>query len=370
MGEWAGTVGSGESKTEALLDRVLEQEGRPALVGYLPLGFPDLERSVEAMMVLADAGVDIIELGIPHTEPVMDGEKIQEAVTIALEQGTRTGHLFEAVRRLREHAPHVEVLVMTYWDPIARYGIDRFAHDLAEAGGAGLITPDLPLDQADEWVAASDEHGLDRVFLVKPSSQPETLTAAAQLSRGFVYAASVVGVTGTRDTIGEQAEELVKNTRAAGSSHVCVGLGVSSGDQAAEVGRWADGVIIGSALVRTMLTDEPWQDQMKNLADVAQDLADGVRRARPRPDPITTDPSHRSTHTPTRGRKMASTMSLPGFDEQLYDALDDKIRAGGEETPISNAEAELYRWLVHENPGRYETFDQVIGLVRDAMPRD
>ena len=366
MGEETGTVGSGESRTEALLGHLVEQEGRPALVGYLPLGFPDLERSVEAMMVLADGGVDIIELGIPHTEPVMDGPAIQEAVQVALDQGTRTGHLFEAVRQLREHAPHVEVLVMTYWDPIARYDVARFAHDLAEAGGAGLITPDLPLDRAEEWVAASDQHGLDRVFLVRPSAsaQLEALSGAAKLSRGFVYAASVVGVTGARDTIGEQAEELVKNTRAAGANHVCVGLGVSSGDQAAEVGRWADGVIVGSALVSTLLTDESWQDQLKNLADVTRDLADGVRRARPRPEPA--DVSHRSTPIPTRGRKLASTMTLPGFDEQLRDDLDDEIRAGS----VSNAEADTYLWLLQENPGRYETFDDLIKVVRDAVTSD
>lgn len=263
-----------------LLTRLRDEENRPALVGYLPVGFPDVERSVEALLTLTDNGVDVIELGIPYSDPVMDGIVIQEAAQAALDAGVRVRDVFDVIRRLREHAPHVAVLPMTYWNPVLRYGVDAFARDLAAAGGSGLITPDLIPDEAAQWIAASDEHGLDRVFLVAPTSTPDRLALTARAARGFIYAASLMGVTGVRETVGERAEQLVADTRAAGSEHVCVGIGVSTGAQAAEVGRWADGVIVGSALVKPLLGDEPWADRLTKLAAVTRDLANGVRSAR------------------------------------------------------------------------------------------
>ncbi|MBO0610499.1 tryptophan synthase subunit alpha [Myceligenerans salitolerans] len=263
-----------------LIARLRDEENRPALVGYLPVGFPDVERSVEALLTLTDNGVDVIELGIPYSDPVMDGLVVQEAAQVALDGGVRVTHVFEAVRRIREHAPHVAVLVMTYWNPVLRYGVRDFATDLAAAGGSGLITPDLIPDEAGDWIAASDELGLDRVFLVAPSSTPDRLALTARASRGFVYAASLMGVTGVRAKVGDRAERLVTDTRAAGAEHVCVGIGVSTGAQAAEVGRWADGVIVGSALVRRLLGDDPWEERLRNLAEVTRDLASGVRSAR------------------------------------------------------------------------------------------
>lgn len=275
-----GTASVAAPQVGELITRLRDEEGRPALVGYLPVGFPDVERSIEALLTLADNGVDVIELGIPYSDPVMDGLVIQQAAQAALDAGVRVSHVFEATRRLREHAPQVAVLPMTYWNPVLRYGVDRFAQDLAAAGGSGLITPDLIPDEADRWIAASDEAGLDRVFLVAPSSTPERLALTARASRGFVYAASLMGVTGVRATVGDRAERLVADTRAAGAEHVCVGIGVSTGTQAAEVGRWADGVIVGSALVRPLLGDEPWEARLRNLAAVTRDLASGVRSAR------------------------------------------------------------------------------------------
>ena len=357
---------SAEGRTAALLSRLSEQEGRPALVGYLPLGFPDLERSMEALFTLADSGVDIIELGIPYTAPVMDGIVIQQASQIALEAGTRVGHLFAAVRRLREHAPQVEVLVMTYWDPVVSYGVDAFARELSAAGGAGLITPDLDPGQAGQWVAASDQHGLDRVFLVAPSAQPEQLAAATSASRGFVYAASTMGVTGTRATVGERAEKLVTDTRAAGATHVCVGLGVSNGDQAAEVGRWADGVIVGSVLVRPLLGDDAWADQLKSLATITSELAAGVRRARPQVLPDPAGMLELSAQTLAKGSKMASTMSMPGDDEEIRNAVDDAIRAG----TISDEEVALVHRLLDENPGRFRSFKDIYEKARAASMID
>lgn len=273
------------SATGNLIARLREQENRGALIGYLPVGFPTVDRSIEALKTLIDHGTDIIELGIPYTDPVLDGPVIQQAAQGALDAGARVRDVFRVVRELTAYAPHVPVLVMTYWNPVLRYGADAFARDLAAAGGAGLITPDLIPDEAADWLAASEAHGLDRVFLVAPSSTPERLRLTVRATRGFVYAASLMGVTGARAQVGTRAEQLVVDTRAAGATNVCVGLGVSTGAQAKKVGRFADGVIVGSALVRPLLSDgvlgdEEWADRLADLAVVTNDLATGVRSAR------------------------------------------------------------------------------------------
>lgn len=226
-------------------------EGTAALVGYLPVGFPDVATSVRAARTLVDAGADVIELGLPYSDPGMDGEVIQHAVQSALDTGTRTADVLRAVEEVA--ATGAAVLVMTYFNPVHRYGVDRFARDLAAAGGAGLITPDLVPDEAGEWIAAAEEHDLDRVFLVAPSSTQDRLAMTARACRGFVYAASTMGVTGARASVDGAAQELVSRTRAAGGGErVCVGLGVSTGEQAAEIAGYADGVIVGSAFVRVL----------------------------------------------------------------------------------------------------------------------
>lgn len=259
------------------LDAVLAT-GRPALVGYLPVGFPTVDGSIDAARTAVEAGVDLLELGLPYSDPVMDGPLIQRAVERSLAGGVRVRDTLRVVEAVADLG--VPVLVMTYYNPVVRYGVDAFAKDLAAAGGAGLITPDLIPDEAEEWIAASDAHGLDRVFLVAPSSTPERLALTAAASRGFVYAASIMGVTGTRATVGGDAARLVADTRAAGAARVCVGIGVSNGDQAAEVGSYADGVIVGSALVRPLVDASTPPEGLAGLKDVVSDLAAGVRRAR------------------------------------------------------------------------------------------
>ena len=226
---------------------------------------------------MVDAGVDIVELGMPYTDPVMDGPVIQAAATRALANGTRVRDTLRVVEEVA--AAGAPVLVMTYWNLVLRYGVEAFARDLAAAGGAGLITPDLIPDEGAEWLAASDAHGLDRVFLVAPSSTPERLVSTVAASRGFVYAASTMGVTGERATVGERAEQLVADTRAAGASRVCVGLGVSRPEQAAQVAGYADGVIVGSALVRPLLEAPDEAAGLDALTGVVRGLADGVRSA-------------------------------------------------------------------------------------------
>jgi tryptophan synthase alpha chain len=253
-------------------------EGRAALVGYLPVGFPSVEGSVEAMRVLVENGVDVVEVGVPYSDPVMDGAVIQDAAVRALDAGVHLKDVFTAVRAVADAG--AQALVMTYWNPVLHYGVERFAADLAAAGGAGLITPDLIPDEAGEWIAAADAHDLDKVFLVAPSSTPERLAYVTAASRGFVYATAVMGVTGARAAVGDQADALVSRTREHTDLPVCVGLGVSTGAQAAEVGRFADGVIVGSALVRCLTEATSPEAGLEALGALARELADGVRAAR------------------------------------------------------------------------------------------
>ncbi len=252
-------------------------EGRAALVGYLPAGFPTVEGSIDALRVMVDAGCDVIEVGLPYSDPVMDGPTIQAAAQQALEQGVRTRDVLRVVEAVA--ATGVATVVMTYWNPVERYGVDRFAGDLASAGGAGLITPDLTPDEAGSWIAASDAHGLDRIFLVAPSSTDARIAYTTGHCTGFVYATAVMGVTGARTSTSDLAAPLVARTRAATDLPVGVGLGVSDGDQAAAVAGYADGVIVGSAFVRRILDARGDADlAAKDLRALTEDLADGVRR--------------------------------------------------------------------------------------------
>ena len=257
-------------------------EGRAALVGYLPAGFPTVERGIEAMTAMVEAGCDVIEVGLPYSDPVMDGPTIQAAAQQALEGGVRTADVLRTVEAVA--ATGVPTVVMTYWNPVDRYGVDRFAADLASAGGAGLITPDLTPDSGAEWIAAADARDLDKIFLVAPSSTDARLAMTAAACRGFVYATAVMGVTGARASTSDLAGPLVSRTRAA-VSHlgtdlaIGVGLGVSNGDQAAEVASYADAVIVGSAFVRTLL--DAGTDRgagLSALRTLTEDLARGVRR--------------------------------------------------------------------------------------------
>jgi len=251
-------------------------EGRAALIAYLPVGYPDVDTSIEAMVAAVEGGADIVEIGVPYSDPGMDGPVIQQAVDVAVRAGVGLRNVFAAVAAVAD-AGAVPV-VMSYWNPIERYGVERFADDLAAAGGAGVITPDLIPDEAAAWLAASDRTGLDRVFLVAPSSTDARLAATAAASRGFVYAASTMGVTGTRATVGDAAQRLVARTREVTGTAVCVGLGVSDGDQAAELAGFADGVIVGSAYVATLLAGRG-ADGVRALSE---ELAAGVRRAKVR----------------------------------------------------------------------------------------
>ncbi|MET7789061.1 tryptophan synthase subunit alpha [Streptomyces sp900116325] len=252
-------------------------EDRAALIAYLPAGFPSVDGGIEAVKAVVAGGADVVEVGLPHSDPVLDGPVIQTADDIALRGGVKIADVMRTVREAYE-ATGVPILVMTYWNPIDRYGIERFTSELAEAGGAGCILPDLPVQESSVWREHADKHGLATVFVVAPSSKDERLATITAAGSGFVYAASLMGVTGTRESVGEQAQDLVRRTRATTGIPVCVGLGVSNAEQAAEVAAFADAVIVGSAFVKRMLDAPDEESGLVAVRSLAGELAEGVRK--------------------------------------------------------------------------------------------
>ncbi|KOU39923.1 tryptophan synthase subunit alpha [Streptomyces sp. WM6378] len=253
-------------------------ENRAALIAYLPAGFPTVDGGIEAIKAVFDGGADVVEVGLPHSDPVLDGPVIQTADDIALKGGVKIADVLRTVREAHA-ATGKPVLVMTYWNPIDRYGIERFTAELAEAGGAGCILPDLPVEESGVWREHAEKHGLGTVFVVAPSSKDARLATITAAGSGFVYAASLMGVTGTRESVGASAEDLVRRTRATTELPVCVGLGVSNAVQAKEVAVFADGVIVGSAFVKRMLDAPDEAAGLVAVRELAAELAEGVRRA-------------------------------------------------------------------------------------------
>jgi tryptophan synthase alpha chain len=254
------------------LDPLFERtraEHRAALVGYLPAGYPTLSGSKQILAEMIAAGCDLVEVGVPFSDPVLDGPTIQAAADRSLRGGFRVRDLFGVVESVASAGGRA--VVMTYWNPVYRYGVDAFARDLAAAGGLGIITPDLIPDEAAEWLAASAAHDLDRIFLLAPSSTERRIASTVEVTSGFVYAASVMGVTGARDGVSASAAPLVRRVRAHTELPIGVGLGVRSGAQAAELAAVADAVIVGSAFVTRA------QQGLPEVVALAEELAEGVR---------------------------------------------------------------------------------------------
>ena len=250
-------------------------ENRAALIGYLPAGFPSRDQAIELIAAMVDGGVDIVEVGLPYSDPLMDGPDIQAAVEIALQGGTTTDVVLDTVAEVAKTG--AATVVMSNWNPIERYGVERFATEMQKAGGVGVITPDLTPEEAGAWHAATDAHGLDRVFLVAPSSTDARMHKVVAGTSGFLYAASLMGVTGARSQVSDAAPELVRRARALTDLPIAVGLGVSTGEQARGVAAYADGVIVGSAFVRRILQSANHADACDSVRELAQELAAGVR---------------------------------------------------------------------------------------------
>jgi tryptophan synthase alpha chain len=250
-------------------------QGRAVLVGYVPAGFPSVPGAIEAAIAMAEGGADIVEIGLPYSDPLIDGPVIQEATRRALAGGTRVADVLRTVEAVA--AAGVPTLVMTYWNPVDHYGVAAFARDLAAAGGSGLITPDLTPEEAGPWLEAAAARKLDPVFLVAPSSPADRIKLITSVCGGFVYAASLMGTTGTRDTVGGHAAGLVSRVREGTSLPVGVGLGIRDRSQAAEVAGFADGVIVGTAFVSRLLDSPDEPAGVAAVRDLAASLAAGVR---------------------------------------------------------------------------------------------
>ena len=250
-------------------------ENRAALIGYLPAGFPTQQGCIDALTAMVEGGVDAVEIGFPYSDPVMDGPVIQAAADASLRNGTGASEVFETVSAISKIAP---ALVMTYWNPIERYGVDNFLAAMKNSGGSGVITPDLTIEESENWIASSNAHDINRVYVVAPSTKGERLAKVTHMTSGFVYAASLMGVTGTRNSVSSSAQELVARVRSVTDLPIAVGLGVSTPDQAREVAQYADGVIVGSAFIRLLQNASSFAEGIDSVRQLAQELSKGLSR--------------------------------------------------------------------------------------------
>ena len=253
-------------------------ENRAALIAYIPAGFPSKDGCTKAIKALVAAGVDAIEIGFPYSDPVMDGPTIQEAADISLKAGTNAADVFAALKVASDAG--VPAVVMTYWNPIEKYGVDKFAESVAANGGSGVITPDLPIEESGQWLAAVSAHKINPVYVVAPSSSDSRIAQVSAKTGGFVYAASIMGVTGARTNVSVDAADLVRRVRSATPLPVAVGLGVSTRAQAKSVAAYADGVIVGSAFIKLLLNADDESSGLTAISALAKELAEGVREGR------------------------------------------------------------------------------------------
>jgi tryptophan synthase alpha chain len=256
--------------------RVANAEGRAGLVIYLPAGFPDLDTSLACLAAAAEAGADVLEVGFPFSDPMMDGPTIQAANQVALDQGFSVDDDFDVCRKLTAQV-EVPCLPMTYVTIADVRGYGAFAADCANAGLDGVILPDLPADEADPWVAAARQHGLATVFLASSVSTDERLEAISSVATGFVYAAGLLGVTGVKDVAQDDTRVLVGRVREHTDLPVAVGIGVKTADDARAVAGYADGVIVGSAAVNAV-ADGPATSAPDRVRELVADLRAGCQR--------------------------------------------------------------------------------------------
>lgn len=254
------------------------KENRAALIAYLPAGFPSQKGCKTAIAALTRAGVDAVEIGYPYSDPVMDGPTIQQAADISLRGGTGAAEVFSTVKFA--HDCGLPAVVMTYWNPIERYGVERFAREMANNGGSGVITPDLTIEESEQWKSSTDSAGINTIYVVAPSTSDERLARVTAQCSGFVYAASLMGVTGARTDLSSSGHDLVARIRKTTELPVAVGLGVSTREQARTVAGYADGVIVGSAFIKTLLDAPNEESGIKAMSVLAKELAEGVREGR------------------------------------------------------------------------------------------
>ncbi len=253
-----------------------KSENRAALIGYLPAGFPTIEDAKLVIHAMVEGGVDAVEIGFPYSDPVMDGPIIQNAAEQSLRNGTGAKDVFALLKATSDLG--VPAVVMTYWNPIEKYGVDKFAQSIKDAGGSGVITPDLTVEESTAWSHATADSEINRIYVVAPSTSDSRIPLVVTACSGFIYAASLMGVTGTRNSISGDARSLVSRIRKESDLPIAVGLGVSNAEQAHEVAAYADGVIVGSAFIRQVQESASIQEARDRVRELAESLAKGVRR--------------------------------------------------------------------------------------------
>ncbi len=254
-----------------------KQEKRAALIGYLPAGYPNQKSSAKIIKAMIDGGVDAIEIGFPYSDPVMDGPVIQAASEEAIKNGAGVDEVFNLLQTTA--ALGTPSVIMSYWSPIEKYGVANFAKKVAQMGGSGVITPDLTIEESQEWQNESTSNSINRIYVVAPSTTDQRLANVTAKCSGFIYAASLMGVTGTRDAVSGNARSLVERIRKVSDTPVAVGLGVSTKSQAQEVANYADGVIVGSAFIKIVQEYGSGRSGLKKVKQLAQSLSEGVRNA-------------------------------------------------------------------------------------------
>lgn len=245
-------------------------KNKPIFMPYFPLGYPNLETSIDVIEALAKNGADLIEVGLSFSDPLADGPVIQKATQVALEQGITVKKSLQAVAELRKRGVDIPLVLMGYYNPMLAYGLERFVHDVVDAGADGFIVPDLPMEESEEFENVAGD--LPLIRMLAPTSPPERMEMIARNARGFIYLVSVTGVTGERKSISEGLGELITRVREHTSAPVCVGFGISTPEQAAQVGALADGVIVGSACVKTI-------GGSKSPVEAAREFAKSFREA-------------------------------------------------------------------------------------------
>jgi len=260
---------------------------KPIFMPYFPLGYPDLDTSIDIIEALANNGADLIEVGLSFSDPLADGPVIQHATQIALEKGITVKKSLEAVAELRKRGVDIPLILMGYYNPMLAYGLEKFVHDAVEAGADGFIVPDLPMEEADEFesiLSGASTAGFDAkrlspplsamplIQMLAPTTPNERMEKIARNAKGFIYLVSVTGVTGARTSISDGLDGLITRVRQHTSAPVCVGFGISTPEQAKEVGKMADGVIVGSACVKTIGGSE-------NPVEAAREFAKSFRDA-------------------------------------------------------------------------------------------
>jgi tryptophan synthase alpha chain len=254
-----------------------KKEKSAALISYLPAGYPNQKSSAKVIKAMIDGGVDAVEIGFPYSDPIMDGPVIQAASEEAIKNGAGVEEVFDLL--LTTSTSGTPSLIMSYWSPIKKYGVSNFARKVAQIGGIGVITPDLTIEEAQEWQTESTNNSINNIYVVAPSTTDQRLANVTVTCTGFIYAASLMGVTGTRDVLSGNARSLVERIRKVSSTPVAVGLGVSSKSQAEKVAQYADGVIVGFAFIKIFQEFGSGRGGLNKVKQLTHALSEGVRIA-------------------------------------------------------------------------------------------